>query len=298
MKHNVQFTLAYEGKDADRHEIDLYDISQALVGFQRSIALTTHLVINNKIITQAPSLKGAKVLALPAEDGSWKITAGVVLTGIYALGTTSNDSPIGHMVYSLYDYVMSESLGVHVDYQKSLGKLYEESESKEITLPRIEQHQADSLLEKCSVAIKEIHRPIYKTKTASKASIISNVQGVHTPLRVQLTQDTYDYIHEVFVQEDPEIIRGRISSYNSNTFKGRIYVAKEGRPISFELSKNARSENSLKLIIASLSAYVHKDFENQWCDIYCIVYKNTSRSGQLKSYTITTVSHNEPNEPR
>ena len=117
MKYHVSFTLSYEGKSADRHEIDLYDVAQALMGFQRSIALTTHLVLNDKIITKAPYLKGAKIYALPPEEGSWSIKAGVLIAGIstagYQLGTAPKDTPLGHLVHSAYDYVISESLGFH-----------------------------------------------------------------------------------------------------------------------------------------------------------------------------------------
>jgi hypothetical protein len=38
-KCDVKFELSYLGADADDHEIDLYDISLALVGFQRSLAI-------------------------------------------------------------------------------------------------------------------------------------------------------------------------------------------------------------------------------------------------------------------
>ena len=67
MKQVVTFRLSYEGNESDRQQIDLYDVSQALIGFQRSIALTTHLVINREVITQAPFLKGARILAAPAK---------------------------------------------------------------------------------------------------------------------------------------------------------------------------------------------------------------------------------------
>lgn len=89
----------------------------------------------------------------------------------------------------------------------------------------------------------------------------------------------------------PCIIKGRISSYNSNTFKGRIYSAEEGRPISFELQPSAKGDYSLQLIIASLSAYTRNNFDDEWIDLYCVVHKITSRSGQLKSYKITSISH-------
>ncbi|MFH7326423.1 hypothetical protein ACHHTY_08020, partial [Desulfurivibrio sp. C05AmB] len=155
MNHDLQLTLSYTGNEADEHEIDLYDVSQALIGFQRSIALTTHLVLNGQIITQSPSLKGARIFALPAEDGSWKIKAGIVFTaavGLYHIGTAPVNTPLGHLVHSVYDYVISESLGFHVDYNKSLGQLYEEYQEKEVGLPEIRQSQADSLIEKCTTA--------------------------------------------------------------------------------------------------------------------------------------------------
>ena len=172
MEASVKFTLSFGGGSSDRHAIDLYDVSQALIGFQRSLALTSHLVINDEIITQAPSLKGAIILALPPKPGSWEIV-GLVIAGLaaagYKLGTTPRNTPLGHLIFSLYDYVVKESLGVHVDYDKSIGQLYEDNKAQEAEVPRIEQHQVDSLIEKCSTAITEIHRPIYKTGSAQQA---------------------------------------------------------------------------------------------------------------------------------
>ena len=56
------FTLSYEGEAADLSLIDFYDVAEALVGFERSLAITTHYVLNGSVITQAPSLKGAQIL--------------------------------------------------------------------------------------------------------------------------------------------------------------------------------------------------------------------------------------------
>lgn len=293
--HDVQFTLSYKGRSAESHEIDLYDVSQALIGFQRSLALTTHLILKNEIITQSPALKGASIYALPAEEGSWKLTAGIVITGlstgIYTLGTAPKDTPIGHLIHSAYDYVISESLGVHVDYEKSLGQLYEEAQKKKQKIPEIKEHQLDSLIEKCSTAITEIHRPIYKTGTADSATIVASLYNQTLPVGTTFSRDTYEYIRETFMGEEPEIIKGRISSYNSNTFKGRIYVAEEGRPVSFELSENIRTDQTVKLIVLSLSVNALKDYDSEWSDVYCRVFKNKSKLGHLKNYKIIEVSN-------
>lgn len=289
MDASIGFNLSFGGGVTDNHQIDFYDVSQALIGFQRSLALTTHLVVNGEIITQSPSLKGAQIYVQPPAEGSWKVTA-VILAGAYAVTTAPMDTPLGHIIHSAYDYVVSESLGFHVDYEQSLGQLYEEHNENEVVTPKIEQHQLDALVEKCSTAITEIHRPIFKNQSATSANINSTMSNQNRRIGGEFNIETYQYIREEFVSEEPEVIKGRVSSYNNNTFKGRIYVAAEGRPIVFELVENCRSNQVVQHIVASLSVNAVKDFESQWSEINCKVFKNTSRSGHLKSYSIFQVS--------
>jgi len=135
----------------------------------------------------------------------------------HGLGTLQNNSPLGHLVYSLYDYVVSESLGFHVDFNKSLGKLYEEAQKNKIKLPHIEEHQADSLIEKCNTAMHEIHRPIYMTGTAGKAEITATFNKHETPLETSFSMQTWEYIHETRTSDKEESFIGQVSSYNSNT---------------------------------------------------------------------------------
>ena len=292
MTSETRFTLSFGGAASDESLIDLYDVSQALIGFQRSIALTAHLVLNGKIITQAPSLKGAKIYAMPAAEGSWKMTAIVLAgaTGIYNLGTAQSNSPIGHLMFSLYDYVVSESLGVHVDYNSTLGKLYDEAKRNKVRLPVVKESQADSLIEKCSTAIREMHRPIYKTRTATDAVITGNYSGRENKLKTTLTLETFDFIHETRTADTPDVLEGRVSSYNSNTFKGRIYVAAFARPVSFELQPNARSQRSIRLITTSLRHSALKRFNEPGSLVHCVAFQNMSRTGHLKSLTISKVS--------
>ena len=41
--------------------------------------------------------------------------------GGYHLGTADKETPLGHLMHSAYYYVISETMGFHVDYEKSLG---------------------------------------------------------------------------------------------------------------------------------------------------------------------------------
>jgi len=291
----VRFTLSFSGELADEQRIEMYDVSQALIGFQRSLALTTHLVLNQEIITQAPSLKGAVIHALPPTEGRWKINTVVVLTGLYGLTTLDNTSPLGHLVFSLYDYVVSESLGVHVDLNKSLGELYEEAQKNKQPLPEIKQHQADSLIEKCNTAMHEMHRPIYKSETASRADVLAAIGSQKLSINVPFTLDSWGYIHETRTSDKQELLIGRVSSYNSNTFKGRIYVEKFGRPVSFELSKEVRDQKTIELITTSLQTNALRMYSENKGLVYFLAYSRTSRSGQLKSLLITQISENPIN---
>lgn len=291
-KYDVQFELSYSGGDSDAHEIDLYDVSQALIGFQRSLAITTHLILNGEIITQAPALKGAQIYAFPAEEGSWKIKAGILILGTaaYNVATAPNNTPLGHLVYSAYDYVISESLGFHVDYNKSLGQLYEENKKKKIELPIVREAQLDSVIEKCSTAITEIHRPIYKTRTADTARISTNIDNRKVPLNPTFSFETFQYIIGEYTEEEVGTVSGLVSSYNSNTFKGRIYVPNEERPISFVLSDGARREACIQLIVDSLRANALRGFDVEPSEIFCKVQRVTTKSGHLKSYKVLAVS--------
>lgn len=272
----------------------MYDVAQALIGFQRSLALTTHLVLNGKIITQSPSLKGAKIFSLPPEPGSWKFTAIVVAagTGIFNLGTLERTSPLGHLVHSMYDYVVSESLGFHVDYEQSLGQQYEnyKKTSPPLPLPEIRQSQADSLIEKCSTAIHEMHRPIYMSNSADAATLNVMIDQRSVPLHSTFDLESFDYIHETRKSDVAESFAGRITSYNSNTYKGRIYIHEIGRPVSFELAPLVRGGNEIRLITTSLRSNAMKQFREPGSVISIAGLKNTSRNGKLKTLTIVSVT--------
>src|SRR5262249_25439480 len=81
----IDITLSLSVRDGDKNEINFYEVSQALIGFEQSLALTTHLIVNGEIITQAPALKGAAIVAFPPADGSWKLSAAILVTAATGL---------------------------------------------------------------------------------------------------------------------------------------------------------------------------------------------------------------------
>ncbi|MEH0069870.1 hypothetical protein V6L77_05330 [Pannonibacter sp. Pt2-lr] len=285
---SVDFTLSYSGSSSESHLIDFYDVALALAGFQRSLALTTHLILNDNVITQAPSLTGAKILAIPPTNGSWKFTA-TVLAGIYALGTAPRDTPIGHLIASAYDYVVSETLGFHVDFDKTLGQKYDEMQLKQDdTIKKLPQARFDSVIEKCEVAIRDMHRPIISSGTAQKAAIFSQIGSHTSKFQHDLDIKTYENIMHIREEERAEIFIGRVSSYNINTYKGRIYLNSEGRPVPFELGETARAFLAVSLIANSLVSNAHDRMLVEG-EVLLEAYRRVSKSGKLKSLLVVDV---------
>jgi len=179
MGEEIQFEplpikLAYHGLLSDEHQLDLYDLSQALQGLERSLALTTHLILNDEVITQATALKGARIVCGTPKAGSFTILAGIGMVGYgaYKLGTLKKDNPLGHLVYSAYDYVVHKVTGQDLDYDKSLREVYENGKSLGtlgIRLPKASKF--DSLAEKIEPPLTKLHRPMISSGTAESGVI-------------------------------------------------------------------------------------------------------------------------------
>jgi hypothetical protein len=286
----LEFTLSFEGSSADQHLLDFYDAAVAFSGFQRTLALTAHLVLNGEIITQAPSLKGARILSYPVEVGSWKSVAVVTGTLLLAGGVASKDSALGYLFTSALDYVISESLGFHVDYDKSLGVQIEELKSTTDAIPKeLDEGKLEALIEKTENSIKDMHRPIVNSRTADVAVIGESAEGdITRTTGPKLVQETFDYINVTRLSDTEAKFVGSVSSYNSNTYKGRVYIQDEGRPVPFTLSDLARTPREIAKIVRSLSTNAIDRFDkNAEITFSALVYE--SKNGKLKSYLITNV---------
>ncbi len=244
----VSISLSYAGSLADNNVIDMYDAARGLAGFHRSLALTTHLILHGEIITQAPALRDAQIITTTPEEGSWKVTA-VILGGLWTVATAPKDSVPGHLLFSAYDYVINESLGFHPSFDKALGVQYEENmKAKKIT-----QEKIDSLIEKTERSVGDMHRPIVGSQSATRAHLIGiDNLGKRKGLGPEMNQTTYQYLSTTVRERRDVILVGAVSSFNINTFKGRIFVYDEMRPVPFELSEEAQNTETLVHLTSSL----------------------------------------------
>ncbi len=281
----VEISLSYSGGLADNNVIDMYDAARGLAGFHRSLALTTHLVLHGEIITQAPSLRDAQIITTTPEEGSWKVTA-IILAGIWTVATAPKDTVAGALLFSAYDYVIKESLGFHPTFEKSLGEQHEEYLHKK----KITQEKMDSLIEKTESSIGDMHRPIVASKTATKADLIGhNGKSSKFSIGPQLTGITYNYLSTTFRQTSDVILVGSVSSFNINTYKGRLFVYDEQRPVPFELSDRARNTEVLIQLTQSLSANA-ANRAGRAGTVRLVAQRLVSSTGRLKALIVHGVS--------
>lgn len=290
MEFRSDISLRFSGNDAEQGNIEFYDLTKALMGFQRSLAITTHLVLTGEVIVQAPSLKAAKIFVHPPEEGSWEITASI-LVGAFTVGPlfASRDSVMGHLTHSAYDYVISKSLGFRPDFDKTLGQQYEEIQSQGIDAPILSSERFDSAIEKCDAAVLGMHRPIVQSQSATKAQIIHSYKDSEVELKNPLSQSTYDYMTEEIEQKNTIIVTGRVSSYNLNTLIGRLFVPELKRPISFEVSRKINN----RLPLAKSLLQNAQNMGDSSGNLKLKVYPVETRTGVLKKYIIFEIIEND-----
>lgn len=156
---------------------------------------------------------------------------------------------MGHLIYSIYDYAVTQAFGFPVDYSKSLHQSHKELlDPKKITPQKL-----DSLTEKIEGSLSDMHRPIVASESAHKATLYAADKPDKTiALGRELNEYSWDYLSHSEIDPQPSDVIGVVSSYNISTYKGRLYIFEEQRPISFELTHSARDKGSLGLITSSL----------------------------------------------
>jgi hypothetical protein len=287
----MEIELVYKGLTADSGRVDFYDAAQALQGFQRSLALTTHLVLNGEVIVQAPSLRGAEIYLETIEEGSWKVKAAIA-AAFWAIGTAPKDTPYGHLIWSAYDYVISETLGFNVNYDETLGQSYQKYQAqKNNQIPILKQSRFDSLIEKCEKAVLDMHRPIIASKSAKRAEIYRCVGDEYPKIRGNFTEATFEYLVDSIQTSSPEVIEAKITSYNSNTFKGRCFNKEIGHPVPFDLSPDSRTDEAIDAITESLTLSARRSSHGtEVGTIMLKVLRNESKKGRLKSFYVIEVN--------
>ena len=238
-----KINIRFEGNESDLHKIDLYDVAESIKGLSRTLALVSHLIVHNESIENISSLKDIDILAMPPEEGSWRMTIVVSATATLAyFASLPKDTPAGHLAWSLYPYVIKKTSGQTLDYNKPLQDHFLEDDEK--------KNMIEEVIDNCRNPTKMIHKPVPNSKTATKI-IISQADDPENTLK--LDAKTYEFFRDV--RKPDEKIEVWISRYNVETLRGRYRIDGEKSTIPFVLLKSANNEKMTSLISKNLRDY-------------------------------------------
>jgi hypothetical protein len=290
------FELRFDGRLASEGQLQFYDLAHALWGLERTISITTHLLLNGKVITQSTAAEGFYLTILPPEEGSWKVKVVLGIGSILgAFGLAPPDTQFGWLAKSAVEYVIQETLGFTPNFDETLGsqiQKFREIEGQRDLPKDLSQSRFDSVIEKCEVGLRDMHRPIVFSGTAEVAQIEYHVGVRSGVLLGHFDQETYQYVAQTVRKEDIEEFEGLISSYNINTFSGRLYIPSLNRTIPFELDKDTRDRRSIDAITLSLrknATLRNVPAEKLLPDVHFRAFRNESVTGRLKKIYVISV---------
>jgi hypothetical protein len=285
------FKLSFQGSVSDEHLVDAYDVGRAILGLQRSVAITTNFILTGDIVTQAPAIKGFSLVALPPRNGSWEwvmvLMGGGTITSaaMYQILTAPKDTPLGHLVTSAYAAVLKRATGIDLDYDTTIGASMEQARNQGLIPKNVTPERLESVVEKTENSLIDLHRPIQASGTANQAFLYS---GFDKASLVQLDLDTFDFISSGIFDSERSELEGEVSSYNMNTFSGRIYVSSLQRTIPFKLQEPGKTDAQISRIARSLYNNVEKldrDDKKVLVEGYFVRTKN----GRVKRFNIISI---------
>lgn len=207
--------LIYRGGDADKNQLKLYDGANSIFGFSKVIQLAVHGFINNKIIKNAPAMKGAEIYILPARNGSFLETIKILITDpnfMMSVGT-------GVVGSALYDFLKT-TIG------KAVGKIFKPETSTVSKLIQKDEPFFDELANILEGPLVEAHRTIEKS-----GGTVSLDRPKST--LVVFNNETLNWVKTQKEDNIPIKRVGNVTRFNIISKNGRFYDTDEKRTIPF-----------------------------------------------------------------
>lgn len=209
--------IIHEGLNADEGKLDLYDSSETLNGFARSVNIVASAFVNDNLIKERQgNNNGFTSEFTGAKRGCFELSFLIEFGGKAVLEH-------GHSVIldRFWDYFsVAFNMAVGLDYTpktKFVEKIFVEK-------PYI----FDQLAEQIEGPLVNAHRTI---KT-SEAQII-RVNRPRVGDKVVFNRDTYQYISETTRSIDVESWVGNVTKYNLLTGYGRFFIDEEDQTVPF-----------------------------------------------------------------
>ena len=263
----AEFRFIYKSEDGST-SLDAYDASQALYGMSRSLAILTHYTIHRRVIKQAPSLEGAKILVEPPRPGSFEFIIPIITDPVVRAVAQNFAAAI------LYDLVK-------ITYRRLVGKPDAPSSVAIQDIARRASGDLDALSDSINEDIVRIHRPLISDTKQYNITVNGGTVNI-----VDLDRGTYDFSKTKVPGDTQQEFFGEIRSFNSSTVQGRFWIEDEERTVGFSVNKTTKLSDEARQILSwSLDEWVN----NREGYVFIRGYPLSSRTGLLKHVFITRV---------
>lgn len=219
--HSIEVLVKFQGGEASRNVIDMYDGSAALFGLAKTFLISSHFLVNERVTFHAPAAKGVRCYMRTSRPGSWEQVVQIALDHKeFALGVAGAVSK--DILKDFTKVVLTHGIGRPV---KAATKYVRD-------LLQRRDADFDALREATEGPLREAHRTI---RSRSNRVRLATTGGERI---ASFDDDSRRYVTDVIVDERRHDVVGAISSYNVNSKRGRIYDADLRRTVPFELAED------------------------------------------------------------
>lgn len=218
---SVDISIAFQGGSASDNRLDMYDGAAALFGFSKTFLVSTHFLVNEKVIFQAPAATGVRCFLRTSRPGSWEQAIQIVVENkefLLGVGAAAAKDILKDFTKVVLTHGVGRPARAATKYVRDL-------------LQR-KKPEFEVVKEATEGSLRDAHRTIELDGTTT-VRVDSGRERL-----VVFNADTRRYITDYVREPTSREIVGNISSYNVNSRRGRIFDSALGRTVPFVLDKS------------------------------------------------------------
>lgn len=262
----IPLELYYEGDESKFNELDFYYGTDSMGGAAEAVAIATHAIIHNEVVTQTPSVKGFGLNFKNSSPGSFRQKFEIEFTDALAV------SALTAMGIPAFIETLTLVLGIPMGGTTK-------SERRKTVKWLNGMDDLDKLLERLHRPLVRIHHPVsgqgYKVTLKKAQTKILTFNGL-----------SHKYMTEDIKAPEQKTISVAVSRFNGRRCTGRFIERHDAESVSFSpvITKGQPqiTKREMNLLAKSLTGVVNDMFLPVFADVTEI----RSYDGRVKHYIL------------
>ena len=269
MDKEIKFKIKYEGGDADKNRLELYDAGVSIHGVARAIAISMHAFLNNGAIrSRVEKISGAKIYIQPSRQGSFEELIIIAINSDLVSGIGVSVAATASWEFIKWSWAKATGQDVEEPTSRHAKKILKQNDDLEAELV--------IALEK---PLEQFHRPL-----ASNEDMRISVTRHQTTDSIHFDQQTLAHVETTTESSLSYNIVCNVTRYNILSGNGRFYDDQLEKTISFGLDSEV-SAGEKQILTWSMSQRTKGKDGKIIVDANRIVNKR----GETKRYVVVEV---------